>query len=264
MRRLSFGPGRVLALSAAIATLSFSLPSHALESPATNFPIGVNTALSALYPPAGSTEIYNYNVFYTAGSYKADAGNPAPPSFKTNVFVEAFRINHTWFNITPDLTFGSGAAINLIHQTLSLPGVRANLGIGFANPALIPVNLDWHPTQSFWAAGILNILPNVGTYDKKKVLNGSVGYTSYVPELAVTYFPMPKLEVSLDARIDVNTKNHDTGYHSGNDFDLDYVVGYNPFPNLPHLQLAVNGYFFKQFSDDSLRSRINIIELGFV
>ncbi len=63
---------------------------------------------------------------------------------------------------------------------------------------------------------------------------------------------MPKIEVSLDARIDVNTKNHDTGYHSGNDFGLDYVVGYNPFPNLPHLQLAVNGYFFKQFSDDSL------------
>jgi len=133
-----------------------------------------------------------------------------------------------------------------------VPGVRANLGIGFANPALIPVNLGWHPTSDLWVAQILNVLPNVETYNKKKVLNGSVGYPSYIPELAVTYFPIPKLEVSLDARVDVNTKNHDTAYYSSNDFVPDYVAGYNPFPSLPDLQEAVNGYIFKQFSDDSL------------
>lgn len=220
------------------------------ETSATNFPVGVNTALSAVYPPAGATEFYNYNLFYTAGKFVSDSANPAPSSFRTNVFVEAFRINHTWVNITPDITFGSGFAINFVHQDLRVPGVKANLDFGFADPDIIPYNIGFHVSPNLWIAHIFNIFPSWGSYEKSKVLNPGLGYTTYAPELALTYTPTPAWEISLDARVGFNTRNNSTKYQSSNDFTVDYVAGYRPVPNLPALQIGLNGYYYKQIADD--------------
>ena len=85
-----FRQGRVFGAHVLLALLAGSgLQAHAGETSATNFPVGVNTAFSAIYPPSGGTEYDNYNLFYKADKYVASAGNPAPPLLRTGVFVEA-------------------------------------------------------------------------------------------------------------------------------------------------------------------------------
>lgn len=229
-------------------SLSFAI---AAESSATNFPLGVNTALSAIYPPAGGTEVYDFNALYTSGSNPTTKNNPGLPPFHTLIFAEAVRVNHTWINLTNDISFGSGIAINYVHQTLNIPGLRANSGFQASDPDIIPYNIGFHVLPNLWIAHIFNIFPSWGQYSKNDVLNGGVGFSTYSPELAVTYLPTPKWEVSLDARYGFNTKNTQTSYRSGNDFNMDYNAGYRPIPSLQGLQVGLSGYLYRQIDADS-------------
>lgn len=239
-------------LIAATAAGVIPIEAKAAETGATNFPIGVNTVFSAIYPPAGATQFYNYNVVYTSGNYHANLGNPNPPNFHTTVFVEAFRVNHTWVNLTPDITLGSGFALNGIHQSLQVGGMKGDNGFQFANPGIIPYNFDFHVLPNLWVAHIMNIFPNWGQYRKRDFVNSGPGFTSFAPEVALTYLPTPAWEVSLDAWSAFNTKNKSTNYQTGNEFNIDYLVGYRPFmERAPGLQLGLNGYAYIQWTNDS-------------
>ena len=244
----SLGRSATVALVCAIAPYGVV---RAGESSATNFPPGVNTAVSALYPPAGGTEFYNYNLFYGAGAYPTTANNPGLPPFHTVVLVEAFRVNHTWINLTPDITLGSGFAPNFVYQSLDLPGGhRYSGGLQFADPDIIPYNLGFHVLPDLWIAQIFNIFPAWGQYSKNDIVNGGVGYTTFSPELAATWLT-PKWEVSVDSHVDFNTTNTQTSYHTGHDFNMDYNVGYRPLASLPGLQVGISGYYFTQVQNDT-------------
>ena len=225
------------------------------ESSATNFPPGVNPALSALYPPAGGTEYYNYMLYYSAGSYPTTPGNPGLPPFHTSVLVEAFRVNHTWMNLGPDITIGSGFTSNFVRQTLNIGNQHFSSGLQYADPDLIPYNIDFHVSPNLWVAHIFNIFTDWGQYSKNDVLSEGTGYLTYAPEVAVTYMT-PKWEISLDGHYDFNTKNTQTNYQSGSFGNIDYVVGYRPFNKLPALQLGISGYFLKQLEDDTQNGQI--------
>ncbi len=220
------------------------------ESSATNFPPGVNTAVSALYPPAGDTEYFNYVLYYNAGSYPTTSNNPGLPPFHTNVEVEALRVNHTWANLAPDITLGSGFALNFINQSLTIGRSQFVSGVQFADPDIIPYNLGFHVLPNLWMSHILNIFPSWGQYSKNDVLNEGLGYSTYAPEVAVTYVTK-QWEVSLDGHYDFNTKNTATNYQSGSFGDVDYIVGYRPLPTLRGLQLGISGYYLKQVQDDT-------------
>lgn len=239
----------VLAIAAMLHSGS---EAFAAETGATNFPIGVNTAFSAVFPPAGATQLYNFNTFYDAGRYQANLGNPKPPNFHTFVFVQATRINHTWINLTPDITLGSGFAFNFIHQTIRVGNTSGNGGFQFANPALIPYNINFHVLPNLWVSHALNIFPNWGQYSRNDLVNSGPNFTSFVPEVSLTYLPTPAWEVSLDAWSGFNTRNELTRYQTGNEFNIDYLVGYRPLmERLPGLQLGLNGYVYTQWTDDA-------------
>ncbi len=254
MAKMFGGLRHVAAGMAVLCAITTNGPTQAEESSATNFPPGVNTALSALYPPPGGTEYYNYMLYYDAGSYPTTANNPGLPSFHTDVEVEAFRINHTWVNLTPDITLGSGIALNFVHQTLNIGGAHFSSGLQFADPDIIPYNLDFHVLPNLWVAHIFNIFPSWGQYSRNDVLNEGLGYSTYSPEVALTYMTQ-KWEISLDSHYDFNTKNTQTNYQSGSFGDVDYVFGYRPLPTLPGLQVGVSGYFLKQMQDDTQDGR---------
>ena len=242
----------VLAL-AVVAAGFCSCGAWASETGATNFPIGVNTAAAALFPPAGGTEYYNYNVVYKAGSYQATLGNPNPLDFHTLVFVEAFRINHTWANLTPDITLGSGLALNFIHQSITVAGRHGDNGFQFGDPAFIPYFFDFHVLPNLWVSHILNIFPSWGQYSRSRLANAGLGFTTFAPEVALTYLPTPRWEVSLDAWAGFNMKNTSTNYQTGNEFNMDYLLGYRPLmKRVPGLQFGLVGYVYTQWTDDAL------------
>ena len=240
---------------ASLCVLSTPISALAEETSATNFPPGVNTALSALYPPAGATEYYNYMLYYSAGSYPTTSGNPGLPPFHTSVLVEAFRINHTWVNLGPDITIGSGFTSNFVRQTLNIGNQHFSSGLQYADPDLIPYNIGFHVAPNLWVAHIFNIFTDWGQYSKNNVLSEGTGYLTYAPEVAVTYMT-PKWEISLDGHYDFNSKNTQTNYQSGSFGNVDYVVGYRPLAKVPGLQLGISGYFLKQIEDDMQNGHI--------
>lgn len=243
---------RVLALAAA-ASIAAGGAARAAETPGTNFPLGVNTAAAAQFPPPGGTVLFNFNALYSASKYNAARGNPRPPGFGATVFAEAVRLNHTWVNLAPGITLGSGFAANLVHQTVRVGGERWRGGVQFASPDLIPYNLDFQVSPTLWVSHALNVFPALGQYSKRDRVNAGLGYATVAPEVAATWLPSPRWEVSADAWTGFNLRNRKTGYQSGNEFNLDYLVGYRPLDSLPALQVGVNGYAYTQWTDDSLR-----------
>ncbi len=239
----------VIAISMALGVPAYS--ARAAESSATNFPSGVNTALTALYPPSGATEFYNFNLFYNVSKYASTANNPIIPSLHTNIFAEALRVNHTWLDLTPSITFGSGFALNAVYQDLNVGGQRFRSGIQLSDPAIIPYNFGFHVLPDLWVAHIFNIFPGIGQYSRNDALNQGVGYSTFAPEVALTYLP-GKVEIGFDAHYDFNTKNTHTNYQSGNFLNVDYNIGYRPIDSLPGLQVGVSGFFLKQLQDDTL------------
>jgi len=240
---------RAAAGAAILCGLAWPVACRAGETSATNFPPGVNTALSALYPPAGATEFYNYMLYYSAGAYPTTSGNPGLPPFRTIVMVEAFRVNHTWIDLGPDTTLGSGFTSNFVRQTLTVGGRHVSSGLQYADPDLIPYNLGFHVAPDVWVAHIFNIFTDWGQYSKNNGLSEGTGYLTYAPEVAVTAMT-PKWEVSLDGHYDFNSRNTRTGYQSGSFGDVDFVAGYRPSARLAGLQAGVCGYFLKQLEDD--------------
>jgi hypothetical protein len=249
-QRPSWVAGLCLLAIAGAASAPPCAPASAEESSATNFPTGVDTVLSALYPPPGATEYYDYDLYYSAGAYPTTANNPGLPGFHTAVLVQAFRINHTWIALTPDITLGSGFAINFVHQSLDLLGHHYTSGLQFADPDIIPYNIGFHVLPDLWIAQIFNIFPGWGQYSRNDLLNEGLGYTTYAPELAVTYMNAA-WEISLDAHYDFNTLNRQTNYQSGQLADVDYLAGYRPLPQLKALQIGLNGYLLEQTTDDT-------------
>ena len=186
----------VLALAAALQPGNTAF---AAETAATNFPLGVNTAFSAVFPSAGTTQLHNFDVIYDAGGYQANPGNPKPPNLHTFVFGQATRINHTWVNLTPDITLGSGFAVNFIRQTIRFGTISGNGGLQFANPGILPYNINFHMLPNLWVSRILNIFPEWGQHSRTDLVSLGPGFTTFAPEVTLTYLPAPAREVSLDA-----------------------------------------------------------------
>ncbi len=241
-----------MALAAMVGALGSHSAAQAAETSATHFPLGVNTAASAEYPPPGGTELFNYDAVYSAGKYQANLGDPNPPDFHTLVFAEAIRVNHTWTSLAPGITLGSGFALNGVHQSLKIADLSGDNGFQFADPDIIPYLFDFKVLPNLYVMHGFNIFPGWGQYNKRNLVNAGLGFTTFAPEVAVTYLPTPRWEISLDAWAGFNTRNNATGYQTGNEFNTDYLVGFRPLmQRAPALQLGIQGYIYTQWTDNS-------------
>lgn len=91
-----------------------------------------------------------------------------------------------------------------------------------------------------------------GNYNRDKLVNPGLNYTTVAPQIALTWLPAKEFEFSLFSTAAFNSKNPETHYTSGDYVDIDYSVGYRPVASLLRLQFSVVGYWFEQFTDDTL------------
>ena len=236
-----------LAVCAASAT-------QAVENGVTNWPNGVNTALPALMPPPGETQLYGYTVFYTADDYKDSHGKSTPGTFDLDVFVQAFRINHTWdYRSESGVTFTTGAILSGGRNSLDV-GVADDSETGLNQLYFTPLYINWSASESLhFATGFSAFIP-LGDYDRGNLINTTSNTYSYVQEFDMTWFPTPQWELSLSPTITVNFENDDTDYESGDVFNVDYFAGYRP-ASAPQWQGGLAGHYTRQVSDDSLNGR---------
>ncbi|MNC67380.1 hypothetical protein D3C75_1178710 [compost metagenome] len=76
----------------------------------------------------------------------------------------------------------------------------------------------------------VDIFAPTGSYDKERAFNLGRNIWSVDPWYAFTAYPIEKLEVSAKIIYFFNETNSATDYHSGNEINVDYNIGYNFTP----------------------------------
>lgn len=111
-----------------------------------------------------------------------------------------------------------------------------------------PLLLGWASPTVHQMAGVDIFIPT-GKYDASRLFNPGRNYWSFGPWYGITAYPLPNLETSAKIIYLVNQENDSTNYRSGNEINIDYNIAYNFSKTL---QVGINGYVYKQVSDDTL------------
>jgi hypothetical protein len=238
-----------------ITALLIALAAQATRAPendAAHYPTGTNTIEPAMMPSPGASLWLNYITYYTADRSNNSDGDAAVPGYHVSTIAEAARLLHTWTSID-GVAWTSGIVLIANDTDLHVPHAYGSGG-GLGDLVIQPVLL----TAAFGNLHVLggfDVSLPTGDYSKDKLVNPGLNYTTFAPQIALTWLPAKEFEFSIFSIAGFNSKNSATHYTSGDYIDIDYAVGYRPVPSLLRLQFSVVGYWFEQFSDDTLNGR---------
>jgi len=236
-----------------------------------HYPNGVENFFSGIAPPPGF-HLLNYNLFYHASKYKTNNGKSLN-NFDVDVFGEVLRFIYISEKKILGGNYGQHLFIPYLYQHINAFG-QTDTDKNFGDIIYSPFLLTFHKPKFHFAISLVDIYIPIGKYDKKDMLNAGKNFWTFEPVFALTYFPIPKLNISVKLMYDFNTTNHDylnpaTGKDSdlkpGQEFHMDYAVGYSI---TKALTVGLNGYFYYQTTDDKLdgheieNQRSKVISIG--
>lgn len=210
---------------------------------------GVTTGVPAgALPPDG---FYLVDNFYTARAGELRDGNGHGIPLKVRNYV-----NTDLFLWVPGWTLWgarySASAIVLYVQhnvdSTKIGGYRSR-STGFFNTIVTPINLSWNLGDGlFTSAGLAVYIPG-GNYHYD---GGATEQTSYAnnywtlePNWAISYLH-DGWNFTLNNVFDINRRNHDTDYRSGNAYYLDATAT----KTIGHWTFGAIGNYSRQFTDD--------------
>jgi len=246
MRRLGNLAAATL-ISSLIASVSVA---EATENGLTLWPQGVQTVASAILPPPGGIEYYQYNLYYSASSFKNNKGQSLSPNIGVDFFGHADRLEYTWPTTYGNWNFSSQAIMTIGAPTVQLDSHKqTNVGVTYLY--FTPIQFTYNTPNFHLLIGEAAYIP-VSSYDPTRFANASLNYYGFNQEIAVTWFPTPRWEVSAQANFTINGRNPATNYLSGAVFALDYGINYKPFENISNFQVGLAGFVTEQLSSDEL------------
>lgn len=121
--------------------------------------------------------------------------------------------------------------------------------------SISPFILDWSLSEKYSISAGLDISIPTGKYDKNEPINIGRNYWSLQPVMGFSYKNIQGSEFHVLARLMFNTKNKETDYTTGNEFNADISYGYNINDTY---KLGLHGYIYKQLTDDKWADGTNI------
>jgi len=261
-------------LAAAALTLSMSNVAHAIENNTWSTPTGFFFSSGFTPPPTPfGTLAMRFQDLSSNALYDGD-GKKEPLNFRLNVTATSlayihmtdYKIlgaNYGFLIVQPFFTFNGGLTVPLPPP---IPGLHLHQATqGFGNTSIDPFILQWHLSESLHVNTGFEIQLPDGFYRKSALFNPNTNYASFGPHAAVTYISPYGQELSAFTRVDFNTTNPDTHYHSGPEFKLELAAG----QHLGNFTVGPIGYFYQQLQDDSapglktgIRGRVFAAGLG--
>lgn len=235
----------------AIASLPlvFALEVSATEHASITYPMGVDTVLNAIMPAPGTTQLYSYTQYYVANKFAGPDGSDAIPGFSVSALVEAPRFLHTWGSKLGPFTMTTGAVLPIIHASNTIGPISGNHG-GIGDVIIHPLVLGFsNQAHNFFAYASADFSLPTGSYSSTRLVNTGSNTKGFLPIVSMTWFPSRNLEISASSLAEIHSPNHATNYHSGNVSITDFNIGYSVTPKL---QLALQGYVMRQFTDDKI------------
>jgi len=231
--------------SIAFTSIIASQAAYATEGGGSNYPMGAEGSLVGALPPPGFYTLF-YAERYSANALKDNNGNTVPVNFGITADVLAPRF--VW--VTGNTFLGGQVAhailIPLVNLNVNLNGTgQTKSGIGDID--ITAVVLGYHHTANLHSALGLDFLLPTGAYDKNALTNIGRNYTTIEPVYAVSYINPAGWNMDVKMMYDFNLKNNATDYTSGQEFHVDYALGYGVANNWV---VGVGGYAYKQITTD--------------
>jgi len=232
----------------------------ATENGASIWPVGAESvAMAAAVPHSGQTMVYEYTCFYEANELDDAHGKKVPiPDFKLRVFATAVKLSHNWGVKFLGGEFDSWIAVPNEYHQLHLPnGKFTNDALGNIN--IVPISILGHKGIAHWYYELQFETAGSG-YVSGAPVNIGQHNVAFTPSAAITLTPRHGQE-EVSARFDyvINGPDHDTHYHSGNEF----FTQFDARQELPHrMSIGVIGYYYQQVTNDHLKgvlvSEVNV------
>jgi hypothetical protein len=228
-----------------LAAALLPLAAQATEGGGSTYPAGVENFLVGAAPPPGFYML-GYGEVFSADTLNDNNGNAIPiPGFKVQANVAVARF--VWS--TPQQLLGGNlvahAIVPLVNLKVSAAGVSQDqTGIGDVSfgPAIA-----FHHTQGLHSVAGFDLVAPVGGYDAADLANIGRNYWSFQPLYALSLIDPQGFNADFKATLNINQRNKDTDFKSGNEFWLDYAAGWG-FGN--GWTFGVGGYATRQLTDD--------------
>lgn len=241
-------------------------------------PTGIDLGLTSFFDGFGKNEpgfVYLTYAFYQVGHQINDNSGNAQTIFGTPKINDFVWINQlAW--VSPATLFGGAAhvGLNVVWATIialdtdfstasPAPGFQLKdngVGTGDLTTGVFlqfkPMFVGGRPV--FSARAELDVIEPIGSYDPLKDINQSSNFFSLAPYGAITVLPVHRLEISARVTYLYNFTNH----RPANPFPVyppvdsvkagqaGWINFAASFEVLNTLHLGVNGYYFRQFTED--------------
>lgn len=247
--RERFTPSTPARLVAGLALLAHGMSSAvAAEGGFNQYPWGAQTTYAAHMPPAGKTAFFGYFLFLDGDSVRDSQGDKIP-GVSAEVYALVPRIVHSWETSFFGWKMSSAAEVQFLHVNVKVPGAEDN-DVG---PALIGIE-PLYLSKSFGSLTFLHgplVYIGLGSYDRDDLANSNLNQNSLAYQANLSWNPNARVDVSLNAAVNVQTENDETRYRSGPTAGLSFGAGYKPFAEL-HWDFGFSGYYVDGLSDDEV------------
>ena len=261
---------RMLPILCLAAFFSMLVAAQSWAGGGEHYPNGVEDFAVGALPPPG-TYLVNYMLLVQKHAVVDNAGKSAVPNFDASVFAEVPRLVY----VTPFTILGASWAVHAFLPTYSADitaGTSSGLvgsDKGIGDIIFSPLILGWHFGPDLHAVFAIDTWAPTGNYDQNnpatQILSRNIW--TFEPVVAVSYLK-EGFDVSAKLMYDFNTRNHKTSTDPGQEFHMDWALGYGLKNGLSG---GVVGYNYWQVTDDKVsgvkvadaRSEVGGIGIGF-
>jgi len=236
--------GRLFCASLSLLLAGLSGNVQATESGGSSYPMGAENYMSGAMPPPGFYGIV-YSSHYDADSLRDNDGEKLPVDFR----VRASSIDPRFIWVTDQQILGGTLALHtimpLVDLKVDLNGQsQSKQGLG---DMTFGAALGYHLSDKLHTIVALDIMAPTGEYDRNDLANIGRNYWDIQPVLAFSYIDPEGLNADAKIMYDFNLKNHATDYTSGQEFHVDYAIGWGLGNGWV---VGVGGYVYQQTTDD--------------
>ena len=216
--------------------------------------LGAESWYSGALPPPG-WHLLNYNLYYYASEIKGKSGRriSTPPfrDFEATVMATVFRpiyvADFTILGATP----AWHVVVPIVYKKQRTDFVKDTME-GIGDIYFSPLILGWHKPPFHWAAG-LDIIAPTGRYSSHDLSTIGNNHWTFEPAFAASYIGANGFTASTKLMYDIHTTDTTLHYREGQQFHLDYNVGY-VFHKAKALKVGLSGYWLISLEDDKVSS----------
>lgn len=230
-----------------IVALLWNYPSvtHASEGGGTNYLPGFYGDFGMAYITKSGTYFNNLFGYYTTSDNQ----------YEYSIAFDMPAILHVsdWHIL--DGAFMVGIYPMFLHSEYAAPSSATDTSRGGSGDVyLVPAGLSWQ-SKNFYLFVYEGVVMPTGAYHQNRGLNAGRNYWTLDNNAAITWMDDDgRFELSMNIGYMVNSENPATHYRTGDEFHLDYLLGYYP---ISEFGIGIAGSVYRQVTADSGSGAIN-------